>query len=125
MTLLTRLTLLLIAAMACTHSLAAQNISGTAVFGTLSVPFQLDGATAVPPQPNGTGEITVPNPTPPPATVQRTIRWERVVINDVEWFRLWRDGALIGAIRLPAGDVGNAWLNDGSNGGAGQVGTWS
>ncbi|MBX3465061.1 MAG: hypothetical protein KF830_17975 [Planctomycetes bacterium] len=66
-----------------------------------------------------------PNPNPPPDTVELTVRWDRVVIDDVEWLVISRDGIILGAVREPGGTASNAWLNDGSNGGIGQFGTWS
>jgi hypothetical protein len=105
---------------------AAQVLAGTAQFTAppLAIPFKLDGAAAVPPPPTGPGSIEVPNPTPPPPTVPRTVQWFPTPVGGVTWFLIWRDGVLIGGVRLPAGAPGNAWLNDGSNGGAGRFGTW-
>ena len=98
----------------------AQNVSGTAAFsgGSYQVEFELVDA-GDPSETTGTGEIV-----PPPGTQKLTVRWDKVTYEGVEWIVFSRDEAILGAVKLPANTPGNAWLNDGSNNGAGQYGTW-
>lgn len=97
----------------------AQDVTGTSTFGSDTYGCNFEQASD-PLEPSGAGTVQL-NPKGHPPGPQLTVRWYKMFVGDDMWIMIERDGQLLGGV-CPA--TGQAWLNDGSNGGLGQFGTF-
>lgn len=91
------------------------NVEGTATFPSDTYACVLEDANTE--DSSGTGTVQ-PNPEGQPPGPVLTVRWDKVMIEGVEWIEISRDQQLLGRVCPSTGD---AWLN---SGGAGQEGSW-